>query len=148
MSRYNWSDYGIAFETEAVAKRAGPNNSDKRTVSDKAQIAVIVDLQKFLKEFGEDCLLAMSDGTSLRVKSQGLNRAMVGKSVDEIQDAHYNLIKGIRRAGRATPMYPLPDGSKMAGDDWTAYQAAYMAQLVDMGMPGDVARNISLALQK
>jgi hypothetical protein len=144
----NWNEYGIVFRTESVAKRNGPNNSDKATVTDNAQIAVIEDLAAFLNHFGGECLLAMSDGTSLRVKSQGLNRAMVGKKVEEIQEAHYAMLKGIRRAGKVTTMYPLPDGTKMSGDDWTEYQQAYAGQLVDMGTPSDIALNIAQNLTK
>jgi hypothetical protein len=139
---------GIQFSTEPVAKRAGPNATDTKIITEKAQIAVIVDLDKFRAEFGDECLLAMSDGTSLRVKSQGLNRSMVGKSAEAIQEAHYALLKGIRRVGKSAPTYALPNGTKWSGENWTEYQSLYAAQLIDMGTPADVARTISLQLQK
>lgn len=148
----NWADMGIEWDTSTtVGKRAGPNNSDKRTVR-TAQIPVIVDLTKFRETFGDEFILSQSNGTSLRVQAQGINRDHPDWTDEAIRKAIIARIQGTRFSGatvtKEVAVYFLPDGSKFEGTEWTEYQQAYAAQLVDLGTPGDVARTIALALQK
>lgn len=147
----NWADMGIQWDTSStVGKRAGPNNSDKREVR-VAQIPVIVDLTKFRDTFGDEFILSQSNGTSLRVQAQGINRDHPDWTDAQIRKAILARIQGTRFSGvtvKEVKVYPLPDGSPFDGDDWTEYQTAYAEQLVELGMPEATARTIALALQK
>jgi hypothetical protein len=148
----NWSDMGLRWESETVRKQYGPNKSDIRTVRTDAQIPVIFDLDAFRLHFGDEPLLDMADGTSLRVKAQGINRAeaCLKMDADELRETIYNAIRGMRRSGSRTTTvvkYPLPDGTFYTGTDLVEYQSAYTAALVDAGVAADVARSIALSLK-
>jgi hypothetical protein len=147
-----YDEIGLRFDAEEVSKQHGPNGSDRVSLGN-GQIAVVTDLDKFRKAFGDECVLGILDGTSIRVMSQDVSRRLIGKGTkgaDAIQAAIINRLKGVRNASGGTrtvtvkvPVYALPDGTKYEGDSETEYQAQYAAALVDAGVPSAAALAIA-----
>lgn len=148
MTDTNWDARGIAWTTEEVSERAGPNGSDTRVLG-KAQIPVVKDLSAFVKEYGEGVVLGSLDGTSIRVMAQDVNRTGLRKklSVEEIRTRIDGRLRGIRARGipsvKEVQVYALPNGQKFTGTDETEYQAAYAGALVDAGVDAAVALTIA-----
>jgi hypothetical protein len=139
-------EHGYTWESEAVSKRFGPNDSDKRIINDAAQILVINDLDKFRVEFGDSFLIAMADGTSVRVMCQRVGRTFKSGEVAANQAAVINAIKGVRTRGATIPKRPLADGTFYHGTNETEYRAKYAASLVDAGVDGSLALTIAARL--
>lgn len=143
---HNWENYGIRFDLEDVAKRMGENASDKRVIG-QAPIAVVTDLDKFRAHFGDDVVLGIMDGTSIRVMSQDVGRrGLEAKdSLDTMKAAIYNRLKGVRNARKGgtrvveVKVHALPDGTTYKGSDLVEYQQMYAAALVESGVPAAVA---------
>lgn len=149
-----WADRGITWAAgEEVSKRYGPNDSDKRVLG-TAQIPVVTDLDKFRKAYGDACVLGIMDGTSLRVMAQDVNRSglVKGLSAEEIRSRIHLRLKGIRNSSVATvktvtvKVYALPGGGQYAGTDLVEYQQAYVAALVDLGTPAEVATTVAASI--
>jgi hypothetical protein len=146
----NWAEIGIDWNSEPVSKQAGDHATD-RVVIGNAEIPVVSDLPKFIAHFGEPCVLGIMDGTSVRVMAQDVNRRLIptGKRGEEIREAIYNRLRGVRNAGtrttvvREVKVYNLPDGTQYKGTDLVEYQQAYLAALVDMGTPTKIATEIA-----
>ena len=137
-------EHGYTWETEAVSMVFGENNqSDKRIVNDAAQILVITDLDKFRSEFGDAFILAMADGTSVRVMCQRIGRKFKKGQADLNQVAVINAIKGVRTRSATSVRRPLADGTFYLGTDETEYRAKYAASLVDSGVDASLAVTIS-----
>jgi hypothetical protein len=108
-----------------------------------AQIAVIRDLQKFDAAF-PGYILAMADGTSLRVSCQRIGRKFTGKDIPANRKAVVEHLMGLRAKASRTPSgIPLPNGQKFFGTDVDMYQNAYFCALVEIGTPEDVALMVS-----
>lgn len=146
----NYDELGIRFDLEEVAKQSGDNRSDKVTFHRKAPIVIVENVEKFRAAFGDDTILAIFDGTSIRVKSQAIARRMLTKGAtnEEIEAANVNMLRGVRNATRGgtttVTKYALPNGQFYTGTNETEFQAAYLAALVDAGVPADVARGIAV----
>lgn len=146
MSR-NWEDLGIRWEQETVRHQAGDHATDKVELG-QAQIAVVEDLDKFRRAVGDDVILGILDGTSIRVATQDTGRRVLKqgiKSVDAMREAAWNRIVGNRASGprvREVKVYPLPGGGKWSGTDVVEYQQSYLAALVDNGVPVDAAKAV------
>jgi hypothetical protein len=141
----NYADFGISFTSEPVAQRAGPNATDRKVIGN-GQIAVVTDLNKFVEHFGADVVLGILDGTSIRVMSQDVSRrgltATPKASDDQIREAIYNRLKGVRNRGggtREVVIHVLPNGEKYTGSDLAEFQSLYAAALVDAGVDADTA---------
>jgi hypothetical protein len=139
------SEYGIRWETESVAKVFGDNNqSDKRAVNANAQIAVMTDVGLFRQAFGDEYIIGSSDGTSLRVSCQRIGRKFDGRNIPDNRREVINHILGVRAKGNTRQVrHGLPDSTWHVGTDQNAYIATYAAQLVDKGIPGDMALTIA-----
>ncbi len=139
------AQYGIRWETEAVAKVFGENNqSDKRPVNTSAQIAVIADIDAFRAAFGDAYILASSNGTSLRVMCQRIGRKFSGNDILANRRAVIHAIQGVRVSGaRTTVRHDLPNGTTYAGTNETEYRQMYAAMLVDMGADGTLALTLA-----
>lgn len=145
----NDTDYaamGLRWESEDVSVVYGDNQSDKRVVNAAAQIAVITDIDLFRATFGDTFLLAMSDGTSLRVGCQRVGRKFNGKDIEANRKAVLDYIRGVRAKGASTPKRGLPDGTFYHGSDETEYRQKYTVALVDLGTPAELALAISARL--
>lgn len=145
----NWEDMGISWSEEDVSRQQGPHATD-RVVIGKAQIPVVSDLDKFRTHFGDSVVLGILDGTSIRVQAQDVSRTGIAKGlkVSEIRERMYLRLKGIRNrplAGEVKTVvkYPLPGGAFYTGTDLVEYQQQYVAALVDLGTPAEVARTIA-----
>lgn len=146
----NYSDFGITFASEPVAQRAGPNATDRRVIGN-GQIAVVNDLNKFVEHFGEQVVLGILDGTSIRVMSQDVSRrgltATPKATTEQIQEAIYNRLKGVRNRGAGGTVeviiHVLPNGEKFTGTDENEFQQLYAAALVDEGVDADTALMIA-----
>lgn len=145
----NYDELGIRFDLEEVAKQNGDNRSDKVTFNRKAPIVIVTDVTKFRESFGDETILAVFDGTSIRVKSQAIARRMLAKGAtdESIREANVNMLRGVRnatRGGTTVVKYALPDNTFFTGTDEAAYQAAYLAALLTIeGMDEQVALNIA-----
>lgn len=146
----NYDELGIRFDLEEVAKQSGENRSDKVTFHRKAPIVVVTDVTKFRDAFGDETVLAIFDGTSVRVKSQAIARRMLAKGAtdDEIRAANVNMLRGTRNASRGSTVvvtkYVLPNGASYSGTDETEFQQLYLAALVDQGVPAEIAHGIAV----
>ena len=148
----NWEDRGIVWVEEEVSERGSSNGSDTRVLG-KAQIPQVVDLQKFVAHYGEGVVLGSLDGTSVRVMAQDVNRTGLRKrlTVEEIRERIDGRLRGVRARGVPAvkvvevKVLTLPDGSTYNGTDEVEYQQAYLAALVDAGVPVEVAKGIALA---
>jgi hypothetical protein len=148
----NWEEMGISWSEEDVSRQQGPHATDRRVIG-KAQIPVVGDLGKFRAHFGDEVVLGILDGTSIRVQAQDVSRTGIAKGlkVGEIRERMYLRLKGIRNrplAGETKTVvkYPLPGGAFYTGSNVTEYQQQYVAALVDMGTPSDVARTIAATI--
>ena len=147
----DWALRGISWVTEDVSKQHGDHATD-RVVLGKAQIPVVADLDAFRKEYGDSCILGILDGTSIRVMAQDVNRSGLAKKLpaDEIKQRIDARLRGVRNRSlggvvKEVAVYLLPNGEKWTGTDETAYQAEYMAALVDAGVPIEVAKTLATA---
>jgi hypothetical protein len=145
------SNNGIRWEMEEVSRRRGANDSDKSVIG-KAPIAIVDDVDKFRASFGDEAILGIFNGTSIRVMCQDVGRRGLerGSSVDVMKTAILNRLKGVRNASGGVrtvtvekKIYNLPDGTKYTGTDLTELRAAYMAAMVDAGVDTNVARMIA-----
>jgi len=148
----NWNEVGISWSAESVSRRHGENASDKAVIG-TAQIPLVADLDVVRNHFGDGVITGSLNGTSWRVMAQDVSRRMLEKGTKDaeaIREAVYNRLRGIRNPVMATPrtvevkVYTLPDGTTYSGTNLAEYQAAYMAALVDQGIPADTARTIAL----
>jgi hypothetical protein len=148
----DWAARGIVWIEEDVSEQAGDHATDRRVLG-KAQMPVVKDLTKFVAEYGEGCVLGSLDGTSIRVMAQDVNRTGLRKriSADEIRSRIDARLRGVRSRAIASvkevTVYPLPGGQTYKGTDKTEYQQAYIAALVDMGTPADVAMTIASSMK-
>lgn len=153
--------YGLSWSVETVSREPGGNSAGKVLAADDAQILVIVDHDAFVTNFpdAKAILLGISATTSLRVMSQAVNRDNPGMPVLERRQRIVNRLAGIRNTGSRAVVTrtvevkvfirsaPLPGGTFYEGDNLVEYQAAYMAALLDMGVPSDTARSIALTVE-
>lgn len=150
MTSINWADRGISWQQEDVSKQHGEHATDKRVIG-KAQIPVVVDLEKFRTTYGDACVLGILDGTSIRVMAQDVNRSGIAKGLkaDEIRQRIDARLQGIRNRPLATTVvvtklvYMLPSGQAFEGSTLAEYQAEYLACLIDAGVPSEVARALA-----
>lgn len=135
-------EYGFHWEAETVQTQAGPNGSDRSPVNTAAQIAVMTDVEKFNQAF-PGYLIAMADGTSLRVACQRIGRKFSGKDIPGNRKAVMDHLTGVRIRTTGPAAIPLPDGTKYAGRDLDGFRAAYLSALLNLGTDPQVAHNIS-----
>lgn len=147
----DWTSRGIIWVEEPVSEQAGDHATDRRVLGN-AQMPVVKDLSAFVAEYGEAAVLGSLDGTSIRVMAQDVNRTGLRKRLgaDEIRLRIDGRLRGIRSRSVASvkevTKYPLPGGTFYTGTDNTEYQASYMAALVDIGTPADVAKTIAVSM--
>jgi len=150
MSR-NDSEMGITWSMEDVSERISTNASDKRTLG-QCPILIPTDLEKFRAEFGDEVILGIFNGTSIRVMCQDVGRRGLKNrdSVEKMKEACINRLRGVRNSRAATvktvevKVYTLPNGETYKGTNLEEYQGLYMAALVDAGVQPDVARTVAL----
>lgn len=149
MESINWADRGISWTQEDVSKQHGDHATD-RVVIGQAQIPVVNDLDKFRKEYGDACVLGILDGTSIRVMAQDVNRSGLTKGLkaEEIRQRIDARLRGIRNrplagATKTVVVYMLPNGQRYNGTSLVEFQQAYLAALVDAGVPTEVARTLA-----
>lgn len=148
----DWETLGVKWNEETVAKQNGSHATDRTTIQGTALIPVVEDVDKFRAEFGDDCIRGIFNGTSIRVMAQDVNRRLLAakKSPEEIKEAIYNRLKGVRNAAVAgtrtvtvtVTVRDLPDGTTYAGTEYVEYQQLYLAALVEAGTPLAVAQSI------
>lgn len=149
MNANDWAERGVTFVKDEVARRAGPNATDRRTVGD-ATIAVISDLDKFRAAYGDEYLLHMSNGTSLRVTCQRMWRDNVKMAESEFflrLDGVFRRVRVAGTSGKTTVIevtrHDLPDGTAYEGTDEIEYRQLYVMQMVDLGVEVSVAQGIA-----
>jgi hypothetical protein len=149
--------YGLVWLVETVNTEPDDTGSVKVIASDNAQILSIADYDNFTANFprAKDILLGIANGTSLRVMAQDVNRRNPKKSVEERRTAIVNRLAGVRNAGARTVVTkivekivtvrkaPLPGGTFYEGENEVEYRAAYIAALVDQGVPAATATTIA-----
>lgn len=135
-------EYGFRWESEEVQTQAGPNGSDRKVVNSLAQIAVMEDPDKFNQAF-PGYILAMSDGTSLRVACQRIGRKFSGKDIPGNRKAVVEHLMGVRVHRTQTVRRSLPNGQVYTGTNETEFRQLYAAALVDQGVDGSLAAGIA-----
>jgi len=152
----NWDDMGLTWSVESVSRQHGPNASDRREIG-KAYIPIIVDLKKFVAAFGEEIILAVANGTSIRVHAQDVNRTAIEKGLgrEYVETRMVNWFRGQRTRSMGTvtvvkevKVYALPNGTTYTGNDLDEYRQQWVAAMVDMGVDADkaiaMAENVTL----
>lgn len=144
----NWTTIGIVWESSIVREEI--SKGQHRELG-HAEIPTVTDLAIFranVPEADSIILATLNSGrNSWRVQAQDVARRAFEKGLkptrEELQTLVWNRIKGLRNSPVAAPKtYPLPGGEKYAGSDLTEYRAAYMAALVDLGTPAELAKTI------
>ncbi|HEY6022438.1 MAG TPA: hypothetical protein VIY48_22025 [Candidatus Paceibacterota bacterium] len=103
---------GGRFEMEEV-------KGVKGTVSlGDVPILIWEDLEKSRSYYGDEALLNILDGTSLRVSFQGIARRMAaaGKAMDEIAKAQIDFRPGKRQVGASTPVSRAGNAARKAAE--------------------------------
>lgn len=150
----DWAARGIIWIEEEVSEQTGDHATDRRVLG-KAQMPVVKDLTAFVAEYGEGAVLGSLDGTSIRVMAQDVNRTGLRKrlSADDIKLRIDGRLRGIRSRAIANvvtkevTVYTLPGGQTYTGTDEVEYQQAYVAALVELGTPAEVAINIASTMK-
>lgn len=146
MTQINWADFGIEMSIESVQKQMGDHATDRKIVNDKAMIPTVVDVDKFIAEFGGATMLDFVNGTSLRVKAQAVARRLAGeRDKGKIEQALLNMIRSVRNPNVRVQVivHSLPNGMVYSGTDLIEYQQSYMAALVDAGVENATAGMIA-----
>lgn len=103
---------GAVFEEEEVKTARGTKSLGE------VPILTWQSLEKAREYFGDEGILDILDGTSLRVSYQNIARryAQVGKSMDEIAQAQINFRPGKRAAGVSTPVSRAGNAARRAAE--------------------------------
>ena len=130
---------GSHFETEEVQNKAGDTFSVPILVFDDAGAAQLY--------YGEEGILRILDGTSLRVQFQGIARRMAqaGKLSDEIAKAEAEYHPGARRVGESTPANRVAKAARKAAESRPA-DAEIIAKLLDRLTSGELSAEEVAAL--
>lgn len=103
---------GFEFSTEEVKTGKGTQSLGE------VPILICKDVDALVAHIGNEGVLDMADGTSLRVSYQSIARRMkaVGKSDDEIKDAQIRFKPGKRQGGVSTPVSRATRAAKGAAE--------------------------------
>lgn len=142
-----WEDIGIVWKQLPVRKQAGDHATDREQYNTLAEIPVVEDLDAFRLHFGDEVVLGILDGTSVRVSAQDVNRRALEKGIKGANDRRmlvYNRLRGIRTQTRGTTVVEvkvrfLPNGQEYKGTDEVEFRQQFVEALVDMGVPANVA---------
>lgn len=90
--------------------------------------------------YGEECILSMADGTSLRVSFQSIARRMraAGKSDDDIAKAQIEFRPGRRSVGASTPSSRAARSAKKAIESGSV-DAERLQKLLDKIAAGEIS---------
>lgn len=142
--RATWPLIGLTIKPSVVAKRAGPNNSDRKPFPRMALLPVITDYAKFVAHFGEEMTINMLGASGIRIPAQDVWRNNV--IPNNIPDADglvltYNRLRGISsgRGASVVVRVTLPDGGTFTGTDGGNYRRAWANAMERQGAPRDVA---------
>lgn len=135
-------EYGFSWSGESVQEQAGPNGSDRAPVNTAAQIAIMTDVEKFHQAF-PGYLVAMADGTSLRVSCQRIGRKFSGKDIPGNRKAVVDHLTGVRVRTTSAVRRSLPNGQVYTGTNEVEFRQLYAAALVDSGVDGNIAAQIA-----
>lgn len=145
MSQNDTKEMGFHWESEPVSKVFGENNhSDKRVVNPQAQIAVMDNVAKFDAAF-PGLILALQDGSSLRVRCQAVGRKFDGKDLEANRTAVLAMMRGTRASVTITRR-PLPNGQMYQGHDEAEYRQLVTVAYVDLGIDEDKAIELAKLL--
>lgn len=99
-------------------------------------------LEACLDFYGEDQLLNVLDGTSLRVSFQGMARRMkaAGKTDDEIAQAELDFRPGTRTPGQSTPVSRAKSAAKRAAEK-LGDEADAISTLLDKVASGEISQS-------
>ena len=158
MSR-NWDEIGIAWAMESVSKQPGGHASDKVEVG-KGPIPELIDITKAVAAGLGEAILAGLNGTSWRVKAQGVIRSTAEMKdgrrqladVEAMKEKVYQKLLGMRNVSARTTVVevkvrPLPNGSEYKGTEETEFRALYIAALVDLGIAADQAQLVCAGIK-
>lgn len=145
MPSINWKERGITWVTETLSRRMGKNDTDKKPIG-TAPIAYVSDVKLFAKEYGDECIRAIVNGTSLKVTSQDLGRRFIEKkwTVDQLERALDARLRGARSSShQQVTVYALPNGETYSGTNAVEYRQLYAKALFELGIPGQDALRIA-----
>lgn len=142
------AEYGFSWTTGEVGRGAG---NDHKVITTNAQFVKVENLALFTESVGADTVLEFITGTSLKVRSDAVNRSVHEKTPkasidDRRREVVRRVLLGVRATGgggtRTVTVYEGMDGKTYASK--TEVQAANMAHLIDKGVPAELARSIVL----
>ena len=98
-------------------------------------LLVAKDVEALREVYGDEGVLDICDGTSLRVSFQGIARRMkaAGKSDDEIKDAQIRFRPGKRQGGVSTPASRAAKAAKTASEKVDGDVIAKLMQRIESG---------------
>jgi len=134
---------GAEFEEEEVKTARGT-----KTLGE-VPILTWRSLDKTREYFGDEGILDILDGTSLRVSYQNIARryAQVGKSMDEIAQAQINFRPGKRAAGVSTPVSRAGNAARRAAEkmgDQAENITAFLERVAKGEIPEDQLKALGL----
>lgn len=143
-------EYGFTWYTDEVGRGSG---NDHRVITNKAQFVRVENLQTFIDALGADTVLGFMQSTSLKVRSDAVNRSVHEKNpkADETERRRAvvaRVLLGERAPGGGgtrtvtVETFEGMDGKKYATR--TEMQAANLALLIDKGIDPALARAIVL----
>lgn len=143
-------EYGFEWYSDEVGRGSG---NDHRIITDKAQFVRVTDLTKFTAALGANVVLAFLMSTSLKVRSDAVNRSVHEKTPKADETERRKAIVARVLLGERAPggggtrtvtvkVYEGMDGKEYATKG--EMQAANMAHLIDKGVPAALARTIVL----
>ena len=105
------------------------------------------DLDSMTKFYGEEGVLAVADGTSLRVSFQSIARrfSAAGKTLDEIATAQVGFRPGKRQGGQSTPASRVARKGRAAVEKGNVDGAALEA-LLDKIASGEISNEDIIAM--
>ena len=101
------------------------------------------DADALVDHYGREALLAMADGTSLRVSFQGIARRLkaAGKSDDEIKDAQIRFKPNNRQVAASTPVSRAANAAKKAAEKVGVENADLVSKLLEDIASGKLSMN-------
>lgn len=135
---------GAEFELEEVKTGRGLKSLGE------VPLLVWKDLSKAREYYGDEGVLDILDGTSLRVSFQNIARryASVGKSMDEIAKAQINFRPGKRATGTSTPVSRAANAARKAAEKLGGEKADLMTKFMERVARGELTAEDEALLAK
>ena len=89
------ADFGILWETEAVARQRGEHRTDRVALRFAAEIPIPMDLDKIRAAIGDERVRGFLNGSSMRVVAQDVNRRYIEACVEGTRTYDQEELRGL-----------------------------------------------------